>query len=170
MFNSEDFLEVLYSWAKENGLITNNYLKTDNGFPEKKEDLLKAETLYLNWKKNDNSEFNELPKEIANLKNLVHLTITTNHLEKLPKELGELNKLEFLDLYDNKLSEIPKEIFKITSLKRLTLSNNNIKRLPIEIINCKELVEFVYDGNNYIYFNLEQKKWLEELKRNNFHI
>lgn len=63
------------------------------------------------------------------MKNLSHLSLKKNLLEKIPKALGKLEKLELLDLDFNKINDdLPETLNNLLNLKEIYLDNNeNIK-------------------------------------------
>ena len=112
--------------------------------------------------------FEEFPAELADLKLLRSLSITSSQHKKLPKGLAALTNLRKLTLKGNLYSaktgwealcnlkgieslelshsivkmksELPKEIFGLHKLQFLYLDNNRLKKLPFEIGQLKELL------------------------------
>jgi hypothetical protein len=80
---------------------------------------------YLLLKEN---QIRELPPEIGQLKNLVRIDLTNNHLvETLPIEIAELKSLIILNLSGNKMTKLPLEIGALTRLRTLDLKGNAIE-------------------------------------------
>ena len=80
-------------------------------------------TKYLNL---NNKKLKEIPKEIAELKNLEELYLNNNQLKEIPKEIAELKNLEELYLGFNKLISLPNEISNLKELVALDLEHNEI--------------------------------------------
>ena len=81
----------------------------------------------------------ELPKEIAKLRNLNRLYLSSNYLSELPREIVQLKKLSILDLSFNYLTEFPKEIIQLKNLSILDISSNQLSELPREIGKLRNL-------------------------------
>jgi Leucine rich repeat len=81
----------------------------------------------------------QLPPQIGNLKELVHIRICLTGISTLPKEIGSLPKLRNLDLGANQLTGLPKEIGNLKNLRALDLSANPIKQLPDELCRLSSL-------------------------------
>ncbi len=77
-----------------------------------------------------NQEIKNLPRQIANLKNLRKLDLRYNQLTTLPKEIGQLHNLQSLSLYGNLLSTLPEEIGHLKNLKELDLGRNLLTACP----------------------------------------
>lgn len=68
-------------------------------------------------------EFTVLSPQIANLKNLQHLSISSSILKELPEEIGLLENLVYLSISGQQLTQLPKSIYKLKNLKSLHLSS-----------------------------------------------
>jgi len=93
------------------------------------------------------NQLSDLPKEIAELKNLKKLYLNDNQLSDLPKEIAELKSLQTLDLRNNQLSDLPKEIAELKSLQELYLSSNQLSDLSKEIAELKNLKKLYLNDN-----------------------
>jgi Leucine-rich repeat (LRR) protein len=79
-----------------------------------------------------------IPKEIANLPNLVHLSLDDNRIMDF-SVVCNLPKLTFLDLSYNRIQKIPDEIENLTSLTKLSLEFNNIHHVSPNISKLTNL-------------------------------
>ena len=84
----------------------------------------------------------EIPKEIANLKNLEVLDLFLNYIEKLPKEILELKKLKVLSLSENPNFSDIETVGKMKWLESFScygcyLSKEEIEYLKKQLPNCK---------------------------------
>jgi Leucine-rich repeat (LRR) protein len=140
-------------------------------FPEELFELTELENLYLNC---NDSEFEDLPKEInklkklknlkkldfgdngsleipetiGNLTNLEDLVWDYNSVEKIPASIGNLRNLEFLNLEKNRIKEIPESIGNLENLRELYLQDNDILgSLPNSIGNLKNLIKLSLNNN-----------------------
>ncbi|SVE04386.1 uncharacterized protein METZ01_LOCUS457240, partial [marine metagenome] len=92
----------------------------------------------------------EIPPEIGNLTNLIHLYLSATQLTgEIPSEIGNLTNLTSLELYFNQLTgEIPPEIGNLTNLTHLWLYNNQLTgEIPIEICNQGDSTPSLYNNN-----------------------
>ncbi len=85
--------------------------------------------------------------EIAELKNLTTLYISSNQLTSLPPGISELKNLTTLDVSSNRLSLLPPEISKLKNLTTLDVSSNRLSLLPPEISELKNLTQFNISHN-----------------------
>lgn len=76
----------------------------------------------------------EIPREIANIKNLARLNLDNNKVERISEDISQLKKLTYLNLNNNQLREISEKIANMTGLKQLYLANNPFDMLPPEIV------------------------------------
>lgn len=78
-----------------------------------------------------NNEITEIPKSIADLKNLKVLNANSNSITSLaPGSVSELPELKILNLANNRLLEYPQELkngFSLTKLEEIDLSGNDIR-------------------------------------------
>jgi SpoVK/Ycf46/Vps4 family AAA+-type ATPase len=89
----------------------------------------------------------ELPADLAELKQLTILNISHNRLKTLPDFVGDLTSLEYLDLSHNQLTVLPECIGKLTRLGTLKLSENRLRALPESIEKIPLLETLSIDGN-----------------------
>ncbi len=83
-----------------------------------------------------------IPTEIGNFSDLVHLSLSGNNLSgNIPQEIGNLTNLTGLHLADNNLTgNIPSQIGNLTNLTELDLSRNQLSgSIPVEISNLTNL-------------------------------
>ncbi|KAF9589087.1 hypothetical protein IFM89_018818 [Coptis chinensis] len=88
--------------------------------------------------------------EIGNLKSLVMLALTTNHLSgSIPSSFGSLQNLNLLDLYENELfGSIPSEIGNLKSLVSLGLSVNHLSgSIPSSLGSLQNLTTLSLSDN-----------------------
>ena len=101
----------------------------------------------------------KIPTELAKLRNLQVLELSTNHFNgEIPRELGTLSNLQILGLGDNELTgNIPKELGDLASLETLRLPSNQLERtIPPELGNLKNL-EYLDLGNNRLTGNIPKE-------------
>jgi len=92
----------------------------------------------------EDTQIEEIPKEIGQLHNLQHLDLMYNQIEEIPKEIGQLHNLQELLLDNNQIEKIPKEIGQLHELQKLSLSDNQIKEIPKEIGQLHNLQEIFF--------------------------
>ncbi|XP_012228078.1 leucine-rich repeat-containing protein 59 [Linepithema humile] len=98
-------------------------------------DKLKDDTLDLSL-----CELKEVPvREIASLRKVTNLNLSTNLLTSLPTTFINLKQIVKLDLSRNMLDELPENFGEITKLKHLDLYANKISRLPLSLSELKNL-------------------------------
>jgi Leucine-rich repeat (LRR) protein len=90
----------------------------------------------------------ELPKEIANLKNLITLSVTLTAMQTLPKEVSRLKHLVILDLTDNSGISNIETITQLSSLEYLYLNGCGLTKLPDNIEDLKNLKELGLVGTH----------------------
>eukprot|EP01018_Ginkgo_biloba_P000772 Gb_35341 [translate_table: standard] len=93
----------------------------------------------------------EIPKQIANLTNLIYLALRNNSFTgRIPSALGRLQNLERLHLDANKLEgRIPSEIGQQTGLGLLSLYGNMLSgQIPHAFTNLKQLRELYLQSNH----------------------
>ncbi len=81
----------------------------------------------------------DIPPDIARLKNLTTLSLSHNKLSTLPAEIGQLAELEQLDVKGNKLGMLPATIGGLTALQSFELGWNKLEELPDEMANLHSL-------------------------------
>ncbi len=155
-------------WVEKNGisdleLEDDGWMKWENwvGLARDKEVLLNLTNLQLVF-----SQFTELPKEIGCLTNLTSLTLFETALTELPKEICKLKNLTSIFLVNSELKKLPKEIGNLRNLTVLQLLGHELKSLPPEIKNLTNLTTLSLDNNPELTLTHEQRKWIEELKKN----
>ncbi|XP_022908814.1 leucine-rich repeat-containing protein 59 isoform X1 [Onthophagus taurus] len=85
-------------------------------------------------------ELQDVPvKEIASIRNIHSLDLSTNHLIKLPNNFVTLTHLTKLDLSKNKLRILPEDFGNLTKLRHLDLYKNEIEFLPLSFHKLKAL-------------------------------
>lgn len=124
--NTHDWFDDICKWADKYDL---NH-----------EDFPRDKTLLENMSQLEicNSNMEEIPSQIENLRKLVVVLADCNNIKELPLELFKLKSLAMLSLSNNNISEIPHEIEKV-NIFYLDISNNPIKTLP-EIIYKKKRI------------------------------
>ncbi len=98
----------------------------------------------------DNQLNGSIPKELANLSNLLSLDLYENQLSgSISKELGKLSNLEYLVLYDNQLTgNIPAELGDLSNLQALYLENNQLTGvIPAELGGLSNLIDLDLSNN-----------------------
>ncbi|NJL90622.1 MAG: GTP-binding protein [Coleofasciculaceae cyanobacterium SM2_1_6] len=123
--------------------------------------LTQLETLILGkaekWEWFDNkpvpklvaNELTKLPSEIAMLKNLKKLHLSSNPFKEIPQVVFQLRQLRSLALVSIDLPEIPESLSKLANLNRLYLSNNQIIEIPESLSKLTNLNR-LYLSNNQI--------------------
>lgn len=106
----------------------------------------------------ERNQIEEIPFQIANIKNLVKLNLEGNSVSKISSNLSELKKLKVLNLNNNLLKELPEKIANMVNLEELKLSNNPFDMLPPEII-----ARGISSIRNF-FKELEKKDFLYEVK------
>jgi internalin A len=81
----------------------------------------------------------QLPKKIAQLKNLRILDLSSNQLEGLPDEFTELENLTQLDLSYNELKGLPENFVRLRNLTHLNLSCNKFVEIPEAVFQLRNL-------------------------------
>ncbi|XVF83112.1 hypothetical protein PTKIN_Ptkin16aG0106800 [Pterospermum kingtungense] len=96
--------------------------------------------------------FDELPKEINDLKHLRYLDISKTSIKRLPNSLSMLHNLQTLTLFDcNYLVELPKDLGRLVNMHYLDIRNTNLARMPKGMHKLKDLrtlTDFVLDEPN----------------------
>jgi hypothetical protein len=89
----------------------------------------------------------EIPKKIANLRELVSLTLNVNAISTIPEEITQLKKLRFLDLTDNLNITNADVLSGLQNLEKLYLFGCGLKKLPNDIGQLKNLKYLGLTGN-----------------------
>ncbi len=100
----------------------------------------------------------ELPKELADCKELVRLELPYNKITSIPEELSECRKLRWLDLSRNALTNLPIDLGN-TDLEYLNVSGNNMEgRIPPSITENERLWARswgdILQGNNFETYDM----------------
>ncbi len=77
--------------------------------------------------------FETFPIVVTELPRLTKLTIGSNYLTSLPPEIGDMPAIQEIDLSANRISELPPEIGQLSTLQKLTIEWNDLTTLPPEI-------------------------------------
>ncbi|WP_156305977.1 DUF1963 domain-containing protein [Sphingobacterium endophyticum] len=93
-------------------------------FDERIADLTELVSITVN-----KASIHQLPEDIGHLKNLEVLSINMCGLKKLPDSLWSLPNLKYLYLFSNQIREIPEKI-NLPSLQVLDVKENQLKTLP----------------------------------------
>jgi len=101
------------------------------------------------------TQLTELPTEIGDLVNLVNFDISSNNLTELPREIGQLVNLLHFQVSENNLTELPDEIGQLVNLEFLDLSYNQLEELPGEIGRLANLITIDLSGNNLTELPIE---------------
>ena len=113
-----------------------------------------------------NSDLEELPESIGELKSLEELFLYCNKIKSLPETFGELILLKKLHLQVNRLEILPHSISNLVFLKELYIEGNNLKEVPDSIGNLVEL-EILGLGKNQLEHISEAIGKLRKLKELN---
>jgi len=153
-FKLKESIEKLSSWLKKlnvdvdiNNLLNLTKLnlsnKNLNEIPEEIAILKNLQSLDIS-----NNSFKSLPSVLLGL-NLKSINIKNNALSSLDNKMGTLDNLEVLDISFNKFQEFPSLLFSLKKLKELYISSNEIVWLPDELeeLNTLELLDI---SNNKI--------------------
>lgn len=69
-----------------------------------------------------------LQDNFGDLKHLLELDLSSNHLKELPDSIGQLVLLQKLDLYSNKLTILPLTFWQLKKLRWLDIRNNKLEQ------------------------------------------
>jgi hypothetical protein len=92
------------------------------------------------------NKFEEFPKEISKLKTLKSLYLALNSLKEINQDFDSKDLIH-LDLRGNNLQKVPDFILNQTKLTKLFLNNNKIATLPNELDNLRNLKFFEIKNN-----------------------
>lgn len=103
----------------------------------------------------DYNKLLEIPKEISQVKQLTHLSVTNNagiDPESSINTLGQLPNLRHLVLKDNEIEELPSGISSLKSLELLDISGNLLEELPSSIMKLRHLDSLYLHDNVFDNF------------------
>ncbi|KAG5681760.1 hypothetical protein PVAND_011169 [Polypedilum vanderplanki] len=89
----------------------------------------------------------KFPEWLFRMRNLTHINISCNAIERVPIDINTLENLNYLDLSDNQIMELPSSFFELTQLKYLDLSGNFLDCIPSAIKNLSNLELLNFDRN-----------------------
>ncbi len=130
-------------------------------------DQIELERLWL-----DDNKIEFIPKDIAKLTNLKHLSVYKNNLKEIPPVIFSMQQLESINFSANQIIIVPHEISDLKNLTVLDIQHNKIKNIPASIGKLTKL-KFLYLGGNNLqdlpesFENLTQLRYLN-LTYNNF--
>jgi len=93
---------------------------------------------------NESIESNDF-REILTLSGLKYLYIIDSQVEEIPPQIGQLKELIGLDLSNNPIETLPDSFAQLTSLKFLALKNTNFKQIPKVLDSMPNLVEINFE-------------------------
>lgn len=82
-----------------------------------------------------------LNRRISELKKLIYLNVSCNHLVRLPESIGNMQELKGLVISRNKIYELPESIGKMTKLEIIDAWDNPLYVLPASITNLAETLK-----------------------------
>jgi Leucine-rich repeat (LRR) protein len=95
------------------------------------------------------NRFQEYPKPITSLNNLIRLDLRGNQLTNVPNEISNLRMLRDLYLANNRLTQVPEAVYELSELENLFLDSNRIKTIdPKKIIQMKRLYTLNLQNND----------------------
>jgi len=108
-------------------------------------------------------EYNEIPSQFRNLKNLEELIIDYGDISKIPNFISGLTNLKVLAITTNQLTRIPENLSKLKNLEKLLLYSNKISgKIPESLNRLPKLKEFSVFGNKNIKGKILVNKSLKE--------
>ncbi|XP_060578939.1 protein flightless-1 homolog isoform X2 [Ruditapes philippinarum] len=104
----------------------------------------------LRWLKLNKTGLKNMPKEMANLKKLEHLSLINNSIETLGKDIENLPALRTVNCRHNNLSDkgISDKIFQLQDLSVVDFSHNHLNEVPPELENAKGVIVLNLSNNN----------------------
>jgi hypothetical protein len=95
------------------------------------------------------NEFEEVPKSLSALNNLMMLSFKSNHIKTI--EAGVLpSSLKWLILTGNELSALPADMGRLKKLRKVMLSNNQLESLPPSMAECEDIELLRLANNNFL--------------------
>ena len=91
-------------------------------------------------------DFEILPEEIGNLKNLTVFSADDSSITELPSSFCELKKLRAISFHQSQLNELPHNFGDLQNLEYLRLSATPVYDLPESFINLTKLNNFNISG------------------------
>ncbi len=89
---------------------------------------------------NIHTKLTEIPADIAKLKKLVVLDVTSNQIQNnISPAISKLNELRVFKASSNFINEFPTELLSLSNIEKINLEHNNITKIPAEIANLKTL-------------------------------
>ena len=165
----ESKLSIDFIPLDEEGWKINYFISSKKGYVNQISlidfDSLPKELIeFKNLKKLKISKFHHstLPDWIGNIKNLDDLKVRYSDIESVPDSIQNLKKLKVLWFYSNeKLEYLPDVIGELSRLKNLNFSHSNVKTIPENFKNLKNLQEF------YLAFSKVDTipNWIDELTK-----
>jgi len=99
-----------------------------------------------------NQGLTEFPKEISEMKQLIFLDISGNHISKIEGDFEALDKLLYIDLSENDLTDVPASFASFKKLDHLHLENNKIQVVRTNLTEFPALLEIDLSWNPLIEF------------------
>ncbi|XP_076891365.1 receptor-like protein EIX2 [Bidens hawaiensis] len=98
----------------------------------------------------DNFLIGQLPVRLGNLKNLIWIDLSFNHLTgAIPKSIGQLRKLSYLELKNNSLTGIlPERLGNLKNLSLIDLAYNQLTGTIPDSIGSLSLLQALWFSNN----------------------
>ncbi|KAK3582011.1 hypothetical protein CHS0354_039677 [Potamilus streckersoni] len=128
-----------------------------------------ADMTGLRWLKLSRTNLDAIPREIANLKKLEHLTVVKNQISNLGEDMGRLAALRTINCRHNKLTDkgIPDDVFHLEDLSVVDFSHNELSEVPTELENAKGVIVLNLSNNNIemipnqLFINLLELTYLD---------
>jgi len=103
----------------------------------------------------DGMSFTDFPNEVIELKNLVHLSVCSNQIEKIPDSINKLITLKRLFISDNRIETLPDNVVSIEALVILEADKNRLSTLPKGFGFLPDVEALVLSRNNFSIVPLE---------------